>query len=458
MDKNKKKLMWQSGIHGFFWHDLYVYYVYEHRMIEKILGFQEENIFSIYSGGVYFFYLYIDEILQNKLKLKRFYMSNQYNSYVKKIYTMLSWPRYFDIQITSDREWKNRIKNLCNMYRKVVSYYVCTESYYTDLLINDLVKKYDHDLITDLIMPDKVPSIIKEQVEWYSLCKRLQYKECFEFEFLENHLNKWRYIICSHQSEPYDLEQLIKRYNLDTCNKKIVEENLFLFERTFGEEKREKKKSRIQNFIMDDEDKEMIQRLSEIAYLRLELRQVWMQIGYLINNMIKNRYSECGSKIFEFSIDEILRNDIDFEQDRNEFIFMRINGKDKLYYNGTQKLMCEQKNIDKNIKSIIGSSSYGKPIMGKAVVIQNASERNRSIDANSILVVPQITPQIVPLIGRCKGVVTNEGGITGHASIIAREMKKSAIIGTEIGTDVIKNGDMLFLDIQNYRVRIMDDE
>ena len=66
MDKNKKKLMWQSGIHGFFWHDLYVYYVYEHRMIEKILGFQEENIFSIYSGGVYFFYLYIDEILQNK--------------------------------------------------------------------------------------------------------------------------------------------------------------------------------------------------------------------------------------------------------------------------------------------------------------------------------------------------------------------------------------------------------
>ena len=96
--------------------------------------------------------------------------------------------------------------------------------------------------------------------------------------------------------------------------------------------------------------------------------------------------------------------------------------------------------------------------MGKAVVIQNASERNRSIDANSILVVPQITPQIVPLIGRCKGVVTNEGGITGHASIIAREMKKSAIIGTEIGTDVIKNGDMLFLDIQNYRVRIMDDE
>ena len=42
--------------------------------------------------------------------------------------------------------------------------------------------------------------------------------------------------------------------------------------------------------------------------------------------------------------------------------------------------------------------------------------------------------------------ITDEGGITCHASIIARELKKPCIIGTKIATKVLKDGDMVEVD------------
>ena len=41
--------------------------------------------------------------------------------------------------------------------------------------------------------------------------------------------------------------------------------------------------------------------------------------------------------------------------------------------------------------------------------------------------------------------VTNQGGRTCHAAIIAREMGITAIVGTEDATDVIKNEDIITL-------------
>ena len=51
--------------------------------------------------------------------------------------------------------------------------------------------------------------------------------------------------------------------------------------------------------------------------------------------------------------------------------------------------------------------------------------------------------------------ITDEGGITCHASIMAREMKKPCIIGTKIATQVLKDGDLVEVDAQRGIVRIL---
>ena len=49
----------------------------------------------------------------------------------------------------------------------------------------------------------------------------------------------------------------------------------------------------------------------------------------------------------------------------------------------------------------------------------------------------------LPAMMKASAFVTDEGGITCHAAIAARELKKPCIIGTKIATQVLKDGDMV---------------
>ncbi len=44
-------------------------------------------------------------------------------------------------------------------------------------------------------------------------------------------------------------------------------------------------------------------------------------------------------------------------------------------------------------------------------------------------------------------IITDEGGITCHAAIFAREMRKPCIIGTRVATKILKDGDIVSLDM-----------
>jgi pyruvate,water dikinase len=51
--------------------------------------------------------------------------------------------------------------------------------------------------------------------------------------------------------------------------------------------------------------------------------------------------------------------------------------------------------------------------------------------------------------------VIDEGGITCHAAIISRELKKPCIIGTKVATQILKNGDLVEVDANKGIVRIL---
>ena len=52
-------------------------------------------------------------------------------------------------------------------------------------------------------------------------------------------------------------------------------------------------------------------------------------------------------------------------------------------------------------------------------------------------------------------IITDEGGITSHAAIIAREMKKPCIIATKKGTKIVKDGDFVEVDAGKGIVKII---
>ncbi len=72
-----------------------------------------------------------------------------------------------------------------------------------------------------------------------------------------------------------------------------------------------------------------------------------------------------------------------------------------------------------------------------------------------ILVTPMTRPEISHYLKNASAFVTDEGGITAHAVIVAREMNKPCIIGTKIGTQVLKDGDLVEVDADKGTVKII---
>ena len=89
---------------------------------------------------------------------------------------------------------------------------------------------------------------------------------------------------------------------------------------------------------------------------------------------------------------------------------------------------------------ITSGRSIGQKIgVGKARVIRNAGEMNR-VQAGDVLVSDMTDPDWEPVMKRAAAIVTNRGGRTCHAAIIARELGIPAVVGCNDATDVIKDG------------------
>ena len=79
----------------------------------------------------------------------------------------------------------------------------------------------------------------------------------------------------------------------------------------------------------------------------------------------------------------------------------------------------------------------------------------KKVEEGDILVTNQTTPEYMPLMKKASAFVTDQGGITCHAAIIAREMKKPCIIGTKIATKFLHDGDLVEVDANKGVVKIL---
>ncbi|MGZ3755527.1 MAG: phosphoenolpyruvate synthase [Mucilaginibacter sp.] len=81
---------------------------------------------------------------------------------------------------------------------------------------------------------------------------------------------------------------------------------------------------------------------------------------------------------------------------------------------------------------------------GVARVLASPKEADK-LKVGEILITDATSPDWDPILKRVAGVVTNKGGRTSHAAIIARELGVVAIVGTENATSSIKDGEQITL-------------
>ncbi|MBI5466225.1 MAG: hypothetical protein HY974_02975 [Candidatus Kerfeldbacteria bacterium] len=93
---------------------------------------------------------------------------------------------------------------------------------------------------------------------------------------------------------------------------------------------------------------------------------------------------------------------------------------------------------------VSGLTVYHGHVQGTARILMTAKEI-RKVRQGDILVTMMTSPDMVPILRKVKGIVTNEGALTCHAAIISRELKIPCIISTKIATSVFHDGDKIEL-------------
>ncbi len=102
----------------------------------------------------------------------------------------------------------------------------------------------------------------------------------------------------------------------------------------------------------------------------------------------------------------------------------------------------EYKIINHGLLKAEGRAVGGKIVSGKARIIESASELSL-FEPGEILIAQTTSPDWGTVMKSAKAIVTDRGGRTCHAAIVARELGIPAVVGTDIATQQIKTGELV---------------
>jgi pyruvate,water dikinase len=125
-----------------------------------------------------------------------------------------------------------------------------------------------------------------------------------------------------------------------------------------------------------------------------------------------------------------ITNELFIVQARPETVYSAKKGKFKIH---TYKLLKKGREITK------GMGLGNKISAGKARILHSPQEASK-LQKGEILVTEKTDPDWDPILKKAAGIITNQGGRTSHAAIVAREVGAAAIVGTGNAVEVIQEG------------------
>jgi pyruvate,water dikinase len=135
-------------------------------------------------------------------------------------------------------------------------------------------------------------------------------------------------------------------------------------------------------------------------------------------------------------------------EERTKFCVYLVEGKNEVIYTGKKAedfaKSVEQKEL-KGITQIKGQTGCVGKAIGVVKCIFRPSDMSK-MNQGDILVSIATDPDIVSAMKKAGAIVTEQGGVTSHAAIVARELNIPCVIGTKIATQVLKDGDLVEVD------------
>ena len=104
------------------------------------------------------------------------------------------------------------------------------------------------------------------------------------------------------------------------------------------------------------------------------------------------------------------------------------------------------------LKGIVACVGSGQAVTGKVKILLDPSQID-TFPEGSVLVTTMTTPEFVFAMKKSCAILTDTGGLTSHAAIVSRELKKPCIVGTKVATKILKDGDVVEVDANKGIIR-----
>ena len=269
------------------------------------------------------------------------------------------------------------------------------------------------------------------------------------------HTNRYQHIpMFDFDHDPFTEDHFLKELQLI----KNPEEELIKIESSF-EDRNTQFQKRLKELNPNNELENLITMLKKAVFLRDYRDKIRQQL----NLKLKDLYKEIGSRIgldnksigllTNDEIESHLEKSMDFDRQelenrKNAFFLIQNRDKIEIYSGQSASEKAKEHNLykkEENKRTLQGSTGSPGKIKGTAKIIYTNLDLKK-INEGDIMVAAMTRQDFVPHMRKSKAVITNEGGVTCHAAIIARELGIPCIVGTENATELLNDGDLIEVD------------
>jgi len=387
--------------------------------------------------------------------------------FLSKIYRLNSFGTAIHY-ITEEKLVEPLNSQIIDLEKEVPREYVTIADYLTSSnIINNSINK----LLADSQKSKNLKKFLEENPSWKkeidSLIEKYEY---IDWTLLGGDMISWDTVFAKYEEAKKDSNELNKI-------KKMIDKNKEL------EKKIEHKKEFYKK--LKGKKKYMFDLISNLGYYRFENQNRTLILTRIIKEIIE--YMRVNYKIPEkeldfYKISELVELAVSSKRLEEPILDKRKKGwayilrSDKIAPTfltadkfDTEKdirtildyIEKQKKESGKNLKGAVASfpDKKEKTIEGEAYVVKdfyNPEAELKKMPKNKIMVITQTYPNYVPYMKLAKAIVTEVGGLTSHAAIVCREMKKPCIIGVKFVTKNIKTGNKVKLDLESGLVIVND--
>jgi phosphohistidine swiveling domain-containing protein len=197
--------------------------------------------------------------------------------------------------------------------------------------------------------------------------------------------------------------------------------------------------------------KELFSEVKELVFLRTDRTDKYYESMALVRPIFEE-VANCMKVSFKDLAGYDARSIVSgkFESFSGPYSYLYI-GKNEIVQN--EPVVSSLLNFGKE-EEINGKIAFNGLVRGRVKIVKHPSEIEK-VKKGNILVCQMTFPSFIGAMQKAAAFVTDEGGLTCHAAIIARELKKPCIIGTKVATQILKDGDLVEVDANNGVVKII---